>query len=672
MGSRYRVPVAIEEVCLDTVTASAAALTASLDVGQVIYGVNTGFGGSADSRTKKVEELQRTLIRELHYGIGTSFASKPGPAVAVTDSRRKKRKLSFPEYGEHLLPNAWVRASILIRINSLIVGHSGVRRVVVETMSQLLNHDILPEIPLRGSISASGDLSPLSYIAGAVQGKPTVQVRLGQQDGTHRSMTAAEALAEAGVAPVKLAAKEGLAIVNGTAISAGVASLALWKAHHLAIMAQILTCMSVEALCGTDESFDPLFARVRPHPGQIDCSNNMYRFLQDSKLVCHNDGNNDSLRQDRYSIRTASQWLGPVLEDLLLAHRQVHTELNSVTDNPIQDKSTDRMLHGGNFQAKAITSAMEKVRQAVQSIGRMLFAQCTELINPSTNRGLPPNLTAEDPSTSFVMKAVDIMTAALQSELGFLANPVGSHVQTAEMGNQSLNSLALISARYTHTAVDVLTQLEAAHLFALCQALDLRALNLKFLDEFKSQFLQATEEALADHTPLTPVDGNPVFTELWSAFLLQLEQTTKVDSERRFHLVMESLQPILIRHFASGQSSSTLMSSIISWTETCASLSLQTFQASKKDYWQHTDATPILGKASRQIYVFLRETLRIPFLRSDHIRTPYPEVAEAGLDEHCNSNPHSNTVGSYITTIYEALRDGDFDDPAMKCLRDAQ
>ncbi|KAI4268240.1 MAG: hypothetical protein L6R35_006782, partial [Caloplaca aegaea] len=212
-------------------------------------------------------------------------------------------------------------------------------------------------------------------------------------------------------------------------------SLALWEAHHLALMAQLLTCMSVEALRGTDESFDPLFGHVRPHPGQIDCSNNMFRFLERSQLVHHNDGNNDVLRQDRYSIRTASQWLGPALEDLLLAHQQVQVELNSVTDKPIIDMTTGQMLHGGNFQAKAITSAMEKVRQAIQSIGRMLFSQCTELINPATNHGLPPNLTAEDPSTSFVMKAVDIMTAALQSELGFLANPVGSHVQTAEMGN---------------------------------------------------------------------------------------------------------------------------------------------------------------------------------------------------------------------------------------------
>ncbi|KAL8884922.1 MAG: hypothetical protein Q9192_006739 [Flavoplaca navasiana] len=203
-------------------------------------------------------------------------------------------------------------------------------------------------------------------------------------------MTAEKALAEAKILPVTLTAKEGLAVVNGTAVSAGVAALALWETHNLAIMSQLLTAMAVEALSGIDEGFDPASGRVRPHPNQIDCSNHIYRFLEGSKLVHHNDGNNDALRQDRYSIRTASQWLGPVLEDLLLAHRQMHIEMNLVTDNPIFDADGHRILHGGNFQAKAVTSATEKVRQSIQTIGRMLFVQCTEMINPTTNGGLPP------------------------------------------------------------------------------------------------------------------------------------------------------------------------------------------------------------------------------------------------------------------------------------------
>ncbi|KAL8668542.1 MAG: hypothetical protein Q9168_006834 [Polycauliona sp. 1 TL-2023] len=674
--SRYRVPVDIDENCLKTVAASSAALMASLDVGQIIYGVNTGFGGSADSRTKQVEELQRTLIRELHYGIGPSVAGETTQRATSAEDVISRRRKPILESLEHLLPNVWVRASILVRINSLIAGHSGVRQVVVQRLSQLLNRDILPMIPLRGSISASGDLSPLSYIAGTIQGKPTVRVRLGSPDGSYSDTTAAKALATADLASVKLAAKEGLAIVNGTAVSAGVASLALWESHQLAVVAQLLTCMSVEALCGTDESFDPLFGQVRPHPGQIDCSNNMFRFLEHSQLVHHNDGDNDVLRQDRYSIRTASQWLGPALEDLLLAQQQVQIELNSVTDNPIIDTANGRMLHGGNFQAKAITSAMEKVRQAIQSIGRMLFSQCTELINPATNRGLPPNLTAEDPSSSFVMKAVDIMTAALQSELGFLANPVGSHVQTAEMGNQSLNSLALISARYTHTAVDVLTQLTAAHLFALCQALDLRAMNIRFLERLEPQILGTTRTTFAQETSICFDDGSPAMKDVWAKFLVCLEQTTKLDADIRFVTIMESLQPVLIRHLDSEQGSSTFLASLGKWTATCSSTCLKTFEDVREEYAERANATPYLGVASRRLYTFVRDQLQVPFLRPAHIRTPYPEVAQAHVavtgDVLPSPEPPLNTVGSYVSAIHAALRSGELYGVAMECLRDAQ
>ncbi|KAL8658926.1 MAG: hypothetical protein Q9202_007359 [Teloschistes flavicans] len=689
--SKYSVVVEIDETCSKVIAASAAALAASLDVGQIVYGVNTGFGGSADSRSKQVEALQATLIRELHCGLGASPVARRYPATNGHGPTARNR-LNHSESAENLLHNAWVRASILIRINSLIGGYSGIRQVVIKTLSQLLNYDIIPRVPLRGSISASGDLSPLSYIAGSIQGKSTIRVQ-SSRNGTVSDMTAAEALATAGIAPVKLMAKEGLAIVNGTAVSAGVASLAVWETHHLAVLAQLLTSMSVEALCGTDESFDPLLARVRPHPGQIDCSNNIYRFLQGSKLVYHNDGKNDLLRQDRYSIRTASQWLGPILEDLLLAHQQVEIEFNSVTDNPIIDRETDRVVHGGNFQAKAITSAMEKVRQALQSIGRLLFCQCTELINPVTNRGLPPNLTAEDPSISWVMKAVDIMIAALQSELGFLANPVGSHVQTAEMGNQALNSLALISARYTHTAVDVLAQLAAAHLFAVCQALDLRAFDLAFQRGLEPQLMQATQQAFAQDSGMRSENGggHPMLEELWSSFLVRLEQTTKMDADRRFRTIMESLHPVIIRYskpeqqYSSSSSSSsdaTFVSTLQHWTNTCALLCQHTFTASMEAYSRHPDATPYLGIAARRMYVFVRRTLRVPFLRAAHIRTPYPEtmkgdstsVDEPNGDEeegyHGSGNPDSNTVGSYIGTIYEALRSGELYGPAMECLRD--
>lgn len=460
--SRGLLTVNVASEACKAIGESSCILKERLEQGEVIYGVNTGFGGSADQRIGATNCLQQRLFTLLMVGItSTESLIHAGAEFAAT-----------------CMPEAWVRASMVVRLNSLAAGASGVRTQITERLCQMLNCDIVPVVPLRGSISASGDLIPLSYIGAVLQGKKYASAFVGPRlpRGLRRPMRADVALAQAKLPPLDVHAKEGLAIVNGTAVSAGVAALAAHECMNLAALSQVLTAMSVEALCGTDESFDPFIAQMRLHPGQIDSAQNIFHFLEGSSLV--NSGQHfekGALRQDRYSIRTASQWIGPVLEDFQLAYVQISTELNSVTDNPLVDRLSRRIIHGGNFQAKAITVAVEKLRAGLQSLGRMIFSQCTELINPNTNRGLPPNLVADDPATSFLFKGTDIMTAALTSELGFLANPVGSHVQTAEMGNQGINSLALISARYTVKAVETFSQLVAAHIIALCQAIDLRA-----------------------------------------------------------------------------------------------------------------------------------------------------------------------------------------------------
>lgn len=227
--------------------------------------MNTGFGGSADVRTKNVVDLQRALIREFHYGILPQATRDHVPSAMNEDPKQHSHDLSLEgNIGQSYLPWSWARAAILIRINSLINGCSAIRPVIAERMQDLLNHDLIPMIPLRGSISASGDLSPLSYICGAIQGKSTIRLLSRDAD-----LYADQALANAGLTPVELQAKEGLAVVNGTAVSAAAAALILHDANGLALMAQILTAMSVEALMGTVESFSPFFSQVRPHPGQV-------------------------------------------------------------------------------------------------------------------------------------------------------------------------------------------------------------------------------------------------------------------------------------------------------------------------------------------------------------------------------------------------------------------
>ena len=598
-----------------------------------------------------MEELQQILIRQLHSGILAT------PSSGSTQDQ--KYADTFLRHGEALpledpmtstcIPEAWARASMLVRVNSLIQGFSGVRPEVVQGIVNLLHRNITPRIPLRGSISASGDLMPLSYVGGVLQGRPSVTAWAGKAKD-RRIVTADVALAEAKLEPIHLGPKEGLAIINGTAVSTGVAALAIHDANGLAILSQLLTAMSVEALIGTSESFDSIFAHVRPHPGQVESSHNIFSFLDGSKLAKDNDGlEAGSLRQDRYSIRTASQWIGPVLEDLQLANRQITMESNSVTDNPLVDVKRAKVLNGGNFQAKAVTSAMDKMRCGLQTIGQMLYAQCTEIINPKTNNGLPPNLVADEPSQSYLFKPLDIMIAALQSELGFLSHPAGTYVQPAEMGNQALNSLALLSARYSHIALAVLSQLCAAHLFALCQALDLRAMHLRYCESFRPTF-HAKTLAMLDEVLGKPNDQKSVCDLLWRQFLKRLDETTTMDSAVRYTTVFQTLQATVL---SCGTFVAAKVPTSKAWVMECSNFALDAFRVNVDKYSTAPDATPVLGMASSRMYIFVRRELSIPFLRADQ------KLAK------------DVSVGSLITRLYTSVRNGSAYGPAMECLREA-
>ncbi len=262
-----------------------------------------------------------------------------------------------------------VKGTMLVRSNTVARGHSAVSLSVIQAIVALLQNDLTPVIPLRGSISASGDLSPLSYVAGAVAGNPDICVQ--SKSGI---ILAKQALEQLNLSPPVLGPKEGLGLMNGTATSAAVASLALYEPHHITVPLQLLTAMATEALLGTAANFDPFLVEVRPHRGQIQSARTIRHLLQGSQLAQgHDDDANKSsgfLYQDRYARRTASQWVGPQIDDLLLAHEQVTRELNSTTDNTLIDIAGQKTHHGGNFQAASITSAMEKTRLALQMIGK--------------------------------------------------------------------------------------------------------------------------------------------------------------------------------------------------------------------------------------------------------------------------------------------------------------
>lgn len=335
-----------------------------------------------------------------------------------------------------------------------------------------------------------------------------------------------------------------------------------------------------------------------------------------------------------------------------------------MTDNPLTTPEGD-FIHGGDFQARAVTSAMEKTRQGFQSLGRILFAQCTELINPATNNGLPPNLTADLPSESFIMKGVDILCASLLSELGFLANPVGSHVQTAEMGNQALNSLALISARYTHTAADLLSRLSAAHLLIVCQALDLRAMHSAFLSVVEPSFYTLTSQIFG---PICKIPE--MHSVLWPALLLALDAKTTEDPAPRFGSTASSLQSTILPLIDTDKDS-LCISLLFDWTDRVTALLSESYESTLAEYLDRGDASPLLGRAAQRMYLFVRKDLKVPFLHEKMLRGPASSSGNHELDATVE-HEHVLTIGDHITVLHEAIRQGVLNVPVMEALEEAR
>ncbi|OCL05332.1 putative phenylalanine ammonia-lyase [Glonium stellatum] len=691
-GALSRHPVTINRI-----NASVEFLDEYLAQGHTVYGINTGFGGSADVRTNDTQVLQRSLLQMQQSGVLP--VSKEQSLERENESIYGGALYSDP-FASLSMPEAWVRATMLVRCNSLARGHSAVRPCIIDYLMKLLKHNLIPVVPLRGSISASGDLSPLSYLAGALEGNPDIYVWTGDRNepgNPRRPIPASEALRMLKLKPITFGPKEALALVNGTAVSASVASLALHELHNLVSLSQVLTAMGVEAILGTAESFSPFISSVRPHAGQTEVARTILSLLSGSQLASGVAGSNTAaahgLFQDRYSIRTVPQWLGPFVEDLLLAQDQVVTECNSTTDNPLIDATAREVYHGGNFQAISATTAMEKSRLAAQAVGRMLFAQCTELLNPATNRGLPPSLCADEPSLSFTLKGVDINMAAYMSELGFLANPVHSHVQNAEMGNQALNSLALVSARYAHAAIDMLSLMSASYLYTLCQALDLRVMHIYFIRE-----LQPALERLVEELFGVMVEGEariaPLKEAVWTHVTHEMMKTSTLDSVQRFEKIMPARAPMPQcngsvnglgngngnDHAATGAESTAeypagLLVALYAFRDRAASTALALFSQTRERYLADPDATPFLGAASKRMYAFVRKELQVPMNRGliDH-PTPVSGTVINGSINGTNQEDARvrKTTGSWISMVYEALRQGRVTEVVVECLREGQ
>ncbi|KIM40278.1 hypothetical protein M413DRAFT_446453 [Hebeloma cylindrosporum] len=650
-AARYHASVALDEspALRAKIAKSRKVIVDKVDAGLSIYGVSTGFGGSADTRTDQPILLGNALLQHQHSGVLPS-STKPLDVLPLQDPLNATS-----------MPEAWVRGAILIRMSSLIRGHSGVRWELIEKMNELLRANITPLVPLRGTISASGDLSPLSYIAGTLIGNPSIRVFDGPAAfNGRRIVSSVEALDAHGIAPIPLASKEHLGILNGTAFSASVASLALNEAIHLTLLSQVCTAMGTEALAGTRTSFDPFINSVaRPHPGQVETAKNIWNLLEGSTFaVTHEEEvtieqDDGELRQDRYPLRTAPQFIGPQVEDLLQSLKTLTVECNSTTDNPLIDGDTGVVHHGGNFQAMAVTNAMEKTRLSLHHLGKLLFAQCAELINPAMNRGLPPSLAATDPSLNYHAKGIDIASAAYVAELGYLANPVSTHIQSAEMHNQAVNSLALVSARHTISSLEILSILISSYLYVICQALDLRALQHEFHQGLTTI---VSEEFSTAFGSVLPEDASKsVRADVSSIMHETFDTTSTMDAKERMQKIAASSTTTLLDFFTGPSfSDASLIGSALT--------SIPTFRTrvaerltSLLDELRSAYLSGSRGKApasrylnkTRPVYEFVRVTLGIRMHGSEN----YHHFSKGlGVED--------VTVGQNISLIHEAIRDG--------------
>jgi histidine ammonia-lyase len=417
---------------------SAAVVAARADADEPAYGISTGFGSLALVRIPASARvaLQRSLIR--------SHASGMGPAI--------ERDV--------------VRAMMLLRARSLAMGRSGVRPVVVERMLALLGAGLTPVVPEHGSLGASGDLAPLAHCALVLTGEGSVM------DGAGVVRQSAEALASAGIEPLELGAKEGLALINGTDGMLGMLVLAVWDLSRLLRVAEVAAAMSVEALLGTDRAFAEDLIALRPQPGQVASAFNLRALLAGSEIVAsHRFG--DPRVQDAYSLRCAPQVIGAARDALAFASGVASVELRSAIDNPMV-LPDGRVESCGNFHGAPVGLACDFLAIAAAEVGAIAERRTDRLLDAARSHGLPPFLAA-DPGVDSGMMLAGYTQAAMVAENRRLAAPASVDSLPTSAMQEDHVSMGWGAARKLRAVVANLTRIVAVEACCAARALELRA-----------------------------------------------------------------------------------------------------------------------------------------------------------------------------------------------------
>ncbi len=412
--------------------------------GKPIYGINTGYGASVEREIPKelIEELPAQLVRFHGCGLGRLFDEKA------------------------------TRAILAARLISLAQGYSGVRWELLETLAGLINHSVLPLIPEEGSVGASGDLTPLSYVAATLMGEREVLYQGAR-------CAASKALHQAGLRPLQLLPKEGLAVMNGTSVMTALACQVFDRADYLQRLCAKITAITVIALKGNPGHFDEQLFSLKPHPGQQQIAAWIRNDLAGVAPEYWQISEGMHL-QNTYSLRCAPHVIGVLADALLWMRPQIEIELNSSNDNPLIDGVNEKVMHGGHFYGGHIAFAMDCLKNAVANQADLLDRQFALMVDKRTNNGLSSNLSGASPERAVInhgFKAVQIGASAWTAEALKLTMPASVFSRSTECHNQDKVSLGTIAARDCLRVMELTEQVAVATLLAALQGLELRMRN---------------------------------------------------------------------------------------------------------------------------------------------------------------------------------------------------